>query len=247
MPNFIKFLGTAGARVATAKQLRASGGIWISLDDTNIYLDPGPGALVNCFKSTPPLDPVILDGILLSHKHLDHSGDINIMIEAMTNATYHKKGIVIAPTEALDYDPVILKYIRSFPEKIENIKPKKKYKIKNLLISSPVPHKHHGMETYGFIIKGKKNSIGYISDTKFFPKIIGAYQNSDILILNVMFSTPRPNIDHLNIDGASEIIAKIKPKTAILTHFGKTMLTANPQKIAKEMTKKLKIKVIAAN
>ena len=53
MDNFIKFLGTAGARVVVSKQLRASGGVWIKYQDTNLHIDPGPGALVR-------LCPVVL-------------------------------------------------------------------------------------------------------------------------------------------------------------------------------------------
>ena len=51
--NWIKFVGTAGARFVVAKQLRSSGGLWFSLQGMNLYLDPGPGALVRClFQQT---------------------------------------------------------------------------------------------------------------------------------------------------------------------------------------------------
>ncbi len=53
-------------------------------DATEMHLDPGPGALVRATSAVPPCDPVKLDALLLSHKHLDHAGDINVMIEAMT-------------------------------------------------------------------------------------------------------------------------------------------------------------------
>jgi phosphoribosyl 1,2-cyclic phosphodiesterase len=82
--SFIKFLGMAGARFVVMKQLRASGGVWLSVGQTNLYIDPGPGALVRCMNSKPKIDPSTLDGILLTHKHLDHSGNLNVMIEAMT-------------------------------------------------------------------------------------------------------------------------------------------------------------------
>ena len=38
--SFIKFLGTAGARFVVTKQLRASGGLWLSAGKTNLSIDP---------------------------------------------------------------------------------------------------------------------------------------------------------------------------------------------------------------
>ncbi|MCX5703449.1 MAG: hypothetical protein NT066_03040, partial [Candidatus Omnitrophica bacterium] len=55
--DFIKFLGTAGARFVMINQLRASGGIWVSCKGTNVLIDPGPGSIVRCAASRPKLDP----------------------------------------------------------------------------------------------------------------------------------------------------------------------------------------------
>jgi phosphoribosyl 1,2-cyclic phosphodiesterase len=243
--NFIKFLGTAGARVVVSRQVRASGGIWLSLDGTSLYIDPGPGALVKCWSSRPPLDPAKLDAILLSHKHLDHSGDVNVMIEAMTEGTFKKKGTVFVPAEALKGDPVVLKYVRKYPEKIEVLKEKGKYKIGSISFSTPVKHVHHGTETYGFKINGKKNTISYISDTKFFPGLIRAYK-AEILIVSTFRKEPSA-FDHLCVDDIKKLIKGIKPKTAILTHFGMGMIRAKPWIVADQLSKELKTKVIAAS
>ncbi|MBI5966228.1 MAG: hypothetical protein HY882_00020, partial [Deltaproteobacteria bacterium] len=54
--------GTAGARFVVAKQLRSSGGLWLSLQGVNLYMDPGAGALVRCLASKPKLDPTKLEG-----------------------------------------------------------------------------------------------------------------------------------------------------------------------------------------
>ena len=242
--NFIKFLGTAGARVVVSRQVRASGGIWLSLDGTSLYIDPGPGALAKCFSSRPPLLPSTLDGILLSHRHLDHSGDINAMIEAMTEGTFKRKGVVLAPAEALNKDPVILKYVRKYPEKIETIKAGKKYKIGNLTVSAPVKHIHHNTETYGFKIKGKKITVAYIADTKYFPELIKAYK-ADIIIVSVLRIDPSP-LEHLSVEDVKKIIKGIRPEATILTHFGMWMIKAKPWMVAKELSKELKAKVVAA-
>lgn len=66
-----------------SRQLLASGGTWLCLNDVNIHLDPGPGALVKCTSNRPKFDPIKLGSIILSHKHLDHSSDVEVMIEAM--------------------------------------------------------------------------------------------------------------------------------------------------------------------
>ena len=119
--SFIKFLGTAGARFVVMKQLRASGGVWLSVGKTNLYIDPGPGALVRCLSSKPKLEPSLLDGILLTHKHLDHSGDVNVMIEAMTEGGFKKRGVLFVPRDALEEDPVVLKYVMGYVNKNRGI------------------------------------------------------------------------------------------------------------------------------
>ena len=45
--DFIKFLGTAGARFVMIKQLRASGGIWVSAAGRNILIDPSNPSYLN--------------------------------------------------------------------------------------------------------------------------------------------------------------------------------------------------------
>ena len=46
----LTFMGTAGARFMVAKQLAASGGLYIEDGSTRMSLDPGPGAVVQYAK-----------------------------------------------------------------------------------------------------------------------------------------------------------------------------------------------------
>jgi phosphoribosyl 1,2-cyclic phosphodiesterase len=193
--NKIKFLGTAGARFVVMKQLRASGGIWLTLDDTNVMIDPGPGSLVRCISSKPKLNPMDLDGIILTHRHIDHSNDINIMIEAMTNGGFKKKGVVFAPRDALQEDPVILKYAREQVEHIEILKEKGKYHVANISFETPIRMKH-GVETYGINFRGKTSSISLITDTDFFTGLASHF-TGDILIVNVVMLEDKSTIEHL--------------------------------------------------
>jgi phosphoribosyl 1,2-cyclic phosphodiesterase len=245
--SFIKFLGTAGARFVVMKQLRASGGAWLSVGRTNLYIDPGPGALVRCLHSKPKLEPSLLDGILLTHKHLDHSGDINIMIEAMTEGGFKKRGILFAPTDALEEDPVILKYVMGYVEKVEVLREDSEYRIGDIQFSTARKHQHR-VETYGINFKISPHTVSWMTDTKFFPELPNLYRG-EILIVHVVRLKPIDDepIDHLSIKDVKTILKKAKPKLAILTHFGMTMINAKPWVVAAELEKELGLKVIAAS
>ena len=185
MENFVKFLGTAGARVVVSKQLRASGGVWIKYQDTNLHIDPGPGALVRALSSRPPLSPPSLDALLLSHRHLDHSNDLNIMVEAMTEGATKKRGAVFLPAEALEEEPVLFKYLREKLVSLEILEEGKEYHWKDISFSTPLRHLHSA-ETYGFRFSFPQGDVSFITDTLFEEKLIEAYQDSKILFLNTV-------------------------------------------------------------
>lgn len=242
--NFIKFLGTAGARFVMIKQLRASGGIWVKQNHTNVLIDPGPGSLVRCANSKPKLDPLSLDGIILTHRHLDHSGDINVMIEAMTEGGFKKRGFLFLPKDAIEQDSVVLKHTINFVDKVEFLKEKTDYKIGEFSFTSG-PRNKHPVETYGLKFVMNKKIISLIGDTAFYPEILDYYK-SDILIINVVFYEPRPEVLHLSFNEVKQIISKLRPKTTILTHFGMTMLRVKPHILTEQLSKELDLEVIAA-
>jgi phosphoribosyl 1,2-cyclic phosphodiesterase len=246
--EWIKFLGTAGARVVVSKQLRASGGLWMALKAKNLIVDPGPGTLVNCFKSRPKLNPALLDAILISHRHIDHSNDANIMIEAMTQGGFMKKGLVFAPADALENEPVIFSHVKNFVQSIIKLQEKKTYKIGELEFETSPCHKHHQTETYGFKIYSNTAKICVITDTSLFPELLEFYRG-DILIINTVrrFRKGSQNIEHLSADDVKDILSAIRPKTAIITHFGMTVIQAKPWKVAKEIQDATSIKTIAAS
>jgi phosphoribosyl 1,2-cyclic phosphodiesterase len=245
--SFIKFIGTAGARFVVTKQLRSSGGIWLSAGKTNLFIDPGPGALVRCLNSKPKLDPSTLDGILLTHKHLDHSCDINVMIEAMTEGGFKKRGVLFAPRDALEEDPVVLKYVRAYVEKVEVLKESSEYRIGEIPFSTAKRHQHR-VETYGINFKISPHTVSWITDTKFFPELLNLYRE-EIFVIHVVRLKPIGDdpIEHLSLEDVKTIIKKAKPKLTILTHFGMTMIKAKPWVVAAELEKEFGLKVIAAS
>lgn len=245
MDNYIKFLGTAGARFVMIKQLRASGGIWISSAGINLLIDPGPGSIVRCASSRPKLDPGKLDAIILTHRHLDHANDINVMIEAMTEGGFKKRGIVFCPQDAIDNDSVILKYAQSLPEKIEFLKEDRKYKVKDFEFETSM-QLVHPVETFGLKFKIKDKVIALLTDTKYFKGLDKFFSDVDVLIICVVFLKPHPAIEHLSLVEAEQLIKELKPRKVVLTHFGMTMLKAKPYTQAEEMAQRLGIEITAA-
>ncbi len=240
--ELITFLGTAGARVMVANQIAASGGIWLDLNGTEMLIDPGPGSIVQATKRK--LKATNLAAILLSHKHLDHSADMNVMIEAMTDGGFRKRGAVFAPADALEDDPVILRYLRSFPQDIAVLAAGKSYDVGDISFETPVRHQH-SVETYGFVFRTPRHTFSYVPDTRYFDELVERYQG-DLLIINVVRLEAGGPYDHLSLPDAQKMIEGIKPKVAILTHFGMTMWRARPWELAARLSQEAGVRVIAA-
>lgn len=238
----ITFLGTAGARFMVSRQLAASGGLWLSLNGTEILVDPGPGSIVQSTKRK--LNAEKLSAIIVSHRHLDHVADVNVMIEAMTNGGFNRHGCLFAPTDALEHEPVIFSYLKNYLENIVALEAEKSYTTGNVTFKTSVRHMHP-VETYGMVFQGSRHTFAYIADTRYFDSLCQSY-NSELIIINMVLTEPRPPIDHLSIPDAERIINEIKPKVAILSHFGMHVWQSKPWLIAEDMSQKTGVRVIAA-
>jgi ribonuclease BN (tRNA processing enzyme) len=166
------------------------------------------------------------------------------MVEAMTSGGFKRHGYLYAPADALDNEPVIFSYLRKSIEGVVVLEAGKSYTVGNVTFSTPVRH-IHPVETYGMVFQAQGHRFSYIADTLYFDELIKHYA-SELLIINVVFAKPFPPVQHLAIPDAARIIAEIKPKVAILSHFGMHVWQAKPWKIAEELTQQTGVKVIAA-
>jgi ribonuclease BN (tRNA processing enzyme) len=242
MNNTITFLGTAGARVMVANQIQASGGIWLDLNGAQILIDPGPGSIVQTSNRRLPAEK--LKAIILSHRHLDHSGDMNIMIEAMTQGGFQPHGTVFLPADAMGPEPVVYSYLKEYIDGIQILREGGSYNIDGVSFSTPLRH-IHTVETYGLKFTLGERTFSYIADSKFFDQLVENYR-SDLIIINVVFLENHFKVDHLSVVDVEKIVTGIRPKIAILTHFGMQLWRANPTEVAAQLTQKTGIKVIAA-
>ncbi len=241
-PDTITFLGTAGARFMVISQILASGGLWLNLSGTEILVDPGPGCIVQSTKRKLKADK--LSAIILSHRHLDHSADVNIMVEAMTQGGFKRHGWLFAPADALETEPVIFSYLKTYLDGVEVLQEGKSYSVGNISFATPIRH-IHPVETYGMIFKTTNHTFSYISDSRYFDGLCTSYRG-ELLIINVVRHEGDPPFDHLSVPDAEHIITELKPKVAILTHFGMTMWRAKPWEVAQRLSQETGVRVLAA-
>jgi ribonuclease BN (tRNA processing enzyme) len=246
--NYVKFLGTAGARFVVARQIRFSAGTLIRLNGKNIILDPGPGTLLRLARSRPPIDVAGIDAVILTHAHIDHTGDVNALIDAMTAGGFRKHGLLFAPQECLEGDNrVVLPYLRGFLDGIHVLKPETRYRVGRLSFMTSARHQHSA-ETYGVIFAAGKKKIAFMADTRYFPGLMRSYRGTDMLIMNVVrhLSHEYADVLHLSVDDVRTIIRELEPGTAILTHLGMTMVRLNPRGLSERLSAELGRNVIVA-
>ena len=238
----ITFLGTAGARFMVTRQLAASGGLWLNLGGTEILVDPGPGSLVHATRKK--LNAEKLSAIILSHRHLDHSADVNIMVEAMTNGGFRQHGWLFVPADALGTEPVIFSYLKNYLEGIKILKEGESYTLGDVIFATPVRHVHP-VETYGLVFRTSRHTFAYIADTRYFDSLSRNYA-AELIIINVVLMEPKQLVAHLSLPDAERIIKEMKPKVAILNHFGMGIWKARPWEIAQKLSEQTGVRVIAA-
>jgi len=231
-----------------ARQLRASGGMWMRFGETRLHVDPGPGALVRALSHVPPCNPRELDAIVLSHKHLDHSGDVNALIEAMTSGGFRRRGAVFAPPDAFDHEAVVLPYARRFVERVVELEEHGgPYSIGSVRMRTSIAHRH-AVRTYGLHLEHDGLRVAYLPCGKYFDGLAADYAAfaPDVLVINVLRFRDAMNVDHLTWDDASRVVAEVRPRVAVFQHFGTKMLEADPARLAQELEDRLGLRAIAA-
>lgn len=244
--NFIHFFGTTGDKALIFSNKRSTGGVYVCMDGIKAILDPGPGTLNKFVEQYPDMISEI-DAVVLSHVHFDHSNDFNVFIEGMTRGGDAKRGVVLAPRQALyGEDRIINNYLRSFPERIYEVEPQTEYSAGDLKIRSSIPHRH-GTENYGYTFFTEKHGITFMTDTAYFDGLAEAYTRSDILVVNVPYRRVPvgKKMKHLSMDSLPHIIRCIKPQKVFLTHFGESMDDAGPEKCAKALAEEVQCDVVA--
>lgn len=212
----------------------------------NILIDPGPGSLVRIFEFKK--DPGQLDGIVLSHRHLDHVADVASVVESATWSNTRKLDFLLAPQDAIEGDdPVVLKYTKQGFKEIWQTELEKEYQYETINIRPIVEHIHKGAITFSLEFSSKGKRFIFVPCGRFYQEMLHSYTpNPDLMVFNTTFTRPNLKQYHLSAVDVEKIIQEVKPKKAVITHYSVEMLKENPEKVAKNLTDRTGIQVIAA-
>jgi phosphoribosyl 1,2-cyclic phosphodiesterase len=228
-------------------QRRSSGGIWFSYGGARGVIDPGPGSLVRICEARPPLSPIDINTIILTHRHIDHSSDVNALTEGMTLKSQTPRGFILSTRDALeDGDRVIMKYLFSrIAKKAIHEDGKLTSPAGGVTIES-VRHSHHGVECYGCVFRSDGlPPWGVISDTAPLPDFPSRYGACELLIVNTAMMFPRAKLDHMSLPDVESLLEVTAPAVAAVTHMGADMLDRGVGYISRRFSSRA-TKVIAA-
>ncbi|VVB75852.1 Ribonuclease Z [Candidatus Tiddalikarchaeum anstoanum] len=238
------FLGTGGGRFVTPTQLRATGGIVYKTGNHQIHIDPGPGALLRCKECK--INPFDTDIIIVTHTHIDHSNDLNIMVEAVTKSTMEKRGTLITVNSVLE-EKVLSEYHRKLLGKIAILKPGETLELEGLTIEA-TKCKHSHEEVIGIKFKTKDYTIYLTGDTKNYPGFEKNFEGADLVIANAALPASRELPYHMSTKDLIETLklVKDKPGKVVITHFGHEMINLGPEVEAERIEKETGVKIEAA-
>jgi len=243
----IVFLGTGQGSQVVGRGRLSSGGFVLQVDENQFHIDPGPNALMQ--SALCGVNVRGTNGIFVTHRHLHHCNDLNVLIDAMTVHGVDKQGVlvgeqsVVQGTEEL---PAILQpRTKNFLEKTLVLNPRQRIGINAIEIVA-LTTQHGDTPSIGFTFHTPYFSLGYTGDTSLTDDLIKDLKGIHILIMNVPGVNKQAAQDNLSIEDAIDLITAVEPRLAILTHFGNSVLDADPLHQVREIHKATGVQTIAA-
>lgn len=251
MQSQIIFLGTAGDSFVLSKLERTGGGFIIQTKESQVHVNPGPGALF-CYRfANPNILPQKTTAIIVTDNTLLHCHDANAIIDVMTLGGFDSKGILLATKSALHFDekknniPIISPHYQTAVEKTIILQDETSVACNDVQLYA-VKTKNNDQDAVGLKIVTDEFSLGYTGKTKYAQKIKDGLQDVEILILELSLLYNSKKEEGLCVEEAQKLISDIKPQLAVLTGFGITVLKEDILELSRNMSKKAGVQIIAA-
>lgn len=197
------------------KRLRTS--IMLSSETTNLVIDTGPD-----FRQQMLREHVNkLDGVVFTHEHKDHIAGMDDIrafnfIQKKDMDIYASAEVQIALKREFHYVFANKKYPGVPRVKLHSINDAP-FMVGDIKLT-PINVLHYMMPVKSYRV----GSFSYITDAKTIPeKEFEKLKGTEILVINALRKTT--HVSHFNLEEALQIIERIKPRKAYLTHLSHLM------------------------
>jgi phosphoribosyl 1,2-cyclic phosphate phosphodiesterase len=215
------------------KRLRSS--ILISSDNTNLVIDTGPDFRQQMLRENVKK----LDAVVFTHEHKDHIAGMDDIrafnyIQKKDMDVYASAEVQNALKREFHYVFAAKKYPGVPQVKLHTINDDS-FTVGDIELK-PINVLHYMMPVKGYRI----GNFSYITDAKTIPdNEFEKLKGSEILVINALRKTT--HISHFNLEEALQMIDKIKPRKAYLTHLSHLMGTH--RELEKELPDNVEIAV----
>ena len=212
-----------GSGTAVPDKERGSPGIAVRSDETLLLMDLGAGTLQRAARFGVDVNRV--DGVLLSHLHPDHTGDLVPLLFAFRNPEWPREGALslFGPTGLLEFLRDLEATYGSWVaadgyRREETVLLSGSSSLKDVLVSAcPV---RHGPAAIAYEIKdasGKR--LVYSGDTEYCDELATFSKDADLLVLECSFPEGEERPGHLTPSEAGRIAGRARCRRLLLTHF----------------------------
>ena len=227
------------------QQKRHTGGIIVETEETQIHVDPGPGALMQSHEEEIAQKT---EAVIVSHGHIDHSNDAEPITEMIVEA-YNNEGFLFANESVLqgfgDIEKRVSGYHQNICSRVKQLEEETTAEFRDVKIKSQEMF-HSDPRTVGFTLETDDKEIGFWTDTEHSDELVDFYDGCDTLV--VYCSRPRNEgtRSHTSLEDVPKITSEIDVSTVIITHFGFKFLDSDLEKQEEWLDNEIEAKVVFA-
>ncbi|RME78924.1 MAG: hypothetical protein D6769_03745 [Methanobacteriota archaeon] len=244
----ITFTGVGGTRRVMARQYPPfyTGGFRIESSGLNFYVDPGPGAVLRSAELGYKVEET--DILILSHKHLDHTSDANVIGQSMNGYGFKRRGMLIGSKSILESPsnyPYLFPFVANSFLEIHTPPPQETLMLSHNYedFTFTTTRVDHSDETgWGFILEMEGKRVGYTSDTRWFDGLGKQFRGVDLLIANITnIGMAKRTTVHLRVEDMENLLEESEVSRLSLYHLSESIIHYGRDKLLAELKDKYEL------